>query len=402
MDDRVVPLGSEPSAFPTEGPTDQMLPRKWRTLLGDVDACLVRAGLPRARSLTGDFAVLVPYGHHHAAVADCADRARRSWYAGHVAAPALLFVSGDEGTAEVFWDLSRGSQLRIALLASGVLLVTLLLCLLLAGSVVRPLRRMAVAAHRAGDGDLAVRVSHRRHDEVGEVARAFNRMAERRQQLEEARRRMVSDVSHELRTPLANVRGWIEAAEDGLVKPDDRLLASLHEETLHLQRLVDDLHDLALGDAGELRLEPVEVEAAVFLDQVADAFRAAAGAAEVAIRVETEPGAVVHADPVRIRQAVGNLVANALRHTPPGGTVTLRCRDDVLEVADTGAGIPAAELPQVFERFRRADTARSRATGGSGLGLAIVRQIVEAHGGTATIHSVEGRGTTVRLTLPAS
>lgn len=367
-----------------------------------VDRCLERAGLPAAEGMTDTSGVLVSFRRDHDRVARCATAARRGLYAGTVAPPALLFVSGEAGSADVLWDLSRESRVRIVLLAGGVLAVTLLLCLLLAGSVVRPLRRMAVAAHRAGDGDLTVRVPDRSRDEVGEVARAFNRMADRRQQLEDARRRMVSDVSHELRTPIANVRGWLEAAQDGLAEPDPRLLASLHEETLHLQRLVDDLHDLSLGDAGELRLEPVEIEVAEFLDQVAGAFRGAAEAAGVAVHPSAEPDAVVVADAVRLRQAVANLVANALRHTPPGGTVSLRGWTGGIEVVDTGEGIPASDLPHVFERFRRADAARSRSTGGSGLGLAIVRQIAEAHGGTASVESTVGVGTMVRLTLPGS
>ncbi|MDF1605760.1 HAMP domain-containing sensor histidine kinase [Nocardioides sp. YIM 152315] len=401
MDARVVPLALVERGPPTEELAAKVLPRRWAALREDVDACLVRVGLPRSRDLTGTFGVVVGFRQQHGVVARCAADARRAWYDGHVAAPALLYI-GDEGSADVFWDLSTAGRVRIALLAGGVLLVTLLLCLLLAGSVVRPLRRMAAAAHRAGDGDLDARVPAGRRDEVGEVARAFNEMADRRQQLEEARRRLVSDVSHELRTPIANVRGWIEAAEDGLVEPDDRLLASLHEETLLLQRLVDDLHDLALGDAGELRLDAVDVDVADLLDQVAESFRGASGAAGVGVRVEVEPGARVHADPVRLRQAVGNLVANALRRTRVGGTVTLRGRTGVLEVVDTGEGIPADDLPHVFDRFRRADPARSRATGGSGLGLAIVRQIAEAHGGTATISSAVGVGTSVRLVLSGS
>ena len=389
---------------PPTGVVDARVPPRVGLLVGArarVEACLRRAGLPAAEGVTGRFEVVVSYRRDHDAVGQCAAEVRRRAYADTVAPSALLFVSGEQGSASVLWDLSGASQARIVLLAGGVLLATLLLCLLCAGTVVRPLRRMAVAAHRAGDGDLSVRVPVRSRDEVGEVARAFNRMADRRQQLEDARRRMVSDVSHELRTPLANVRGWLEAAQDGLVEPDPRLLASLHEETLYLQRLVDDLHDLSLGDAGELRLIPVEIEVAVFLEQVADAFRGAAEAAGVAVLTEAAPDAVVHADPVRIRQAVANLVANALRHTPAGGRVTLRGGDGVLEVADTGEGIAADDLPHVFERFRRADAARSRTTGGSGLGLAIVRQIIEAHGGTAAIESTPGAGTVVRLTLPA-
>ncbi|MBU9858475.1 sensor histidine kinase, partial [Rahnella aceris] len=152
--------------------------------------------------------------------------------------------------------------------------------------------------------------------------------------------------------------------------PDDRLLASLHEETLHLQRLVDDLHDLALGDAGELRLDPAPVDLPLFLAQVAEAFGGAAEASGITLVVTAEPGSGLVADPVRLRQAVGNLVANALRHTPRGGRVTLTGSAGRIAVADTGEGIPAADLPHVFERFRRVDPSRSRATGGSGLGLA--------------------------------
>ena len=144
-----------------------------------------------------------------------------------------------------------------------------------------------------------------------------------------------------------------------------------------------------------MRLEPVEIEVAVFLEQVADGFRGAAGAAGVDVRVEAEPGATVHADPVRIRQAVGNLVANALRHTPPGGRGhAARARPASSRSPTPVRGSRADDLPHVFERFRRADAARSRATGGSGLGLAIVRQIVEAHGGSVTIESAVGVGTT--------
>lgn len=402
----VEPLGvldrRVPDAPAQADPMAGQVPARAQAAVRDrLDACLERAGLgPVSRSGLG-FAVVVDYRRGHERVARCAAHARRAWYADRVAPPALLFVSGEGSSAEVFWDLDRGDQVRIALLAGGVLLVTLVLCLALASTVVRPLRRMAAAAHLAGDGDLSVRVPHRRRDEVGEVARAFNRMADRRQQLEEARRRMVSDVSHELRTPLANVRGWLEAAQDGIVEPDRRLLDSLHEETLQLQRLVDDLHDLARGDAGELRLDPTHIEVGTFLEQVAESFRGAAESAGVQLQVEAADAGAVRADAVRLRQAVANLVANAVRHTPPGGHVTLRGASGRVEVVDTGEGIPADDLPHVFERFRRADSSRSRATGGSGLGLAIVRQIIEAHGGTVGVESMVGTGTTVWLQLPA-
>ena len=367
-----------------------------------VRSCLRAAGLAGQVTLLEDLSVVVPTGGPRRVVAGCLDEALRAALAAYVAPPALLHMAGEGSQAEVLWDLSGRNQRRIALLAGGVLLVTLVLCALLATTIVRPLRRMAATALRAGDGDLAARVPDRRRDEIGELGRAFNRMADRREQLEEGRRQMVSDVSHELRTPLANVRGWVEAARDGVVPPDQELMASLHEESLHLQRLVDDLHDLALADAGELRLEPEVVELAVFLDQVVSSFGAAAAQAGVDLVTSCPPEARVRADPVRLRQAVANLVANAIRHTPRGGRVTLRGDDGLVEVLDNGEGIPAGDLSGVFERFRRVDPSRSRATGGSGLGLAIVRQIAEAHGGTATARSEPGEGTSISLTLPRS
>jgi len=382
-----------------KGPFQGRTRQPWVDLQRRIDRCLAQEGIAPVLAVTESFAALTRQPDRDGRVAGCVDQSRRAMLTPYVAPPALLYVTGDGGSADALLDLSGRNQTRIALLAGAVLLVTLLLCALLAGSIVRPLRRMAVAAQQAADGDLTARVPRRRHDEIGEVAVAFNRMADRRQALEDARRRMVSDVSHELRAPLANVRGWVEAAQDGVVALDEQLLTSLHEESLHLQRLVDDLHDLSVGDAGELRLEPEEIDLAAFLDQVADAFRVAAEARGVTITADATEDATVSADPVRLRQAMVNLVANAIRHTDAGGHITLRGRASVIEVIDDGEGIPADELPYVFERFRRVDPSRSRATGGSGLGLAIVKQIAEAHGGRVSAASTPGAGTTVTMRL---
>jgi two-component system sensor histidine kinase BaeS len=373
----------------------------WTDLERRIDRCLRDAGLPAAVGVREDFAVLVPFTRGRAAVARCADDSRRAVLTSYVAPPALLFVGEESPAPEVLWDLSRESQLRVGLLAGAVLLVTLLLCALLAGSIVRPLRRMAVVAQRAGDGDLAARVPGKRRDEVGELATVFNRMAERREADHVTRVRLTSDVSHELRTPLANLRGWVEAAQDGLVATDRALLESLHDETLLLQRLVDDLRDLAVGDAGGMTLDREVLELDGFLTQVARSFGVSAEAVGVDVTVDVASDATAYADPVRLRQAVGNLVANALRHTPAGGSVVLRGAPGRVEVADTGDGIPAEDLPHVFDRFRRVDPSRSRATGGSGLGLAIVRQIVETHGGSVRLDSEPGTGTTATIELPA-
>ncbi|HET6152687.1 MAG TPA: HAMP domain-containing sensor histidine kinase [Marmoricola sp.] len=372
----------------------------WANLLNRVDTCLRRSGLGQVLVLQDDFSAVVDYRGGHALVSSCLDQSRRAVLRSYVAPPALLFISGGDPSAAVGWDLSRHSWLQIALVAGLVLLVTLVFCALLAGYVTRPLRTMAAAALRARDGDLSVRVPDARTDEFGQVARAFNTMADRREQLESARTQLVSDVSHELRTPLANIRGWLEATEDGIATLNEQLVVSLLEETLHLQHLVDDLHDLALADANELGLVPQTIELPALLEQLAEAFGAAASHAGVSLEVTAEPGSTVTADPVRIRQAVSNLVANALRHSPSGGTVSLLGVRGSITIADTGEGIPAADVPHVFERFRRADPSRNRRTGGSGLGLAIVRQIAEAHGGSVSLTSTVGSGTRVTIRLP--
>jgi two-component system sensor histidine kinase BaeS len=243
------------------------------------------------------------------------------------------------------------------------------------------------------------------NDEIGYLAAAFNDLSERRERIEEQRKAMVSDVAHELRTPLSNIRGWLEATQDGVAVPDQSLIASLLEEALLLQHIIDDLRDLAAADAGSFRLHHEPVRIAELLDQVAEAHRARAEAAGVRLNVLPADGeAELTADPVRLRQAVGNLVDNAVRHTPSGGSVTVGARpvgdDLVIEVTDTGTGIGPDELPHVFDRFWRAEKSRSRQTGGSGLGLAIVRQLAHAHGGTVAATSEPGEGAVFTLRLP--
>lgn len=251
-----------------------------------------------------------------------------------------------------------------------------------------------------------MRVPVKTRDETGILAEAFNDLTERRERMEAQRKAMVSDIAHELRSPLTNIRGWLEVTRDGFVEPDPALLGSLHEEAMVLQRVIDDLQDLAAADAGTLRLhrEPVRVEDLV--DQVVAAYRVTADTAGVALTGKTDNSLWLEADPVRMRQVLGNLVSNALRHTPTDGSVTLSAwrdgDDSVLTIADTGTGIAPEDLPHVFERFWRADQSRSRRTGGSGLGLSIVRDLVAAHNGTVEAASEPGAGSTFTLRLPNS
>ncbi|WP_207931184.1 ATP-binding protein [Streptomyces sp. 8K308] len=271
--------------------------------------------------------------------------------------------------------------------------------------VVRPILALTGAVHRMEAGDRSARVPVRGNDEVTRLADAFNAMAAAIEANDQQRRALVSDVAHELRTPLANVRSHLEAAEDGVMPLDTELIRSLTEEAALLERLVSDLQDLALADAGMLRVHPEERDAADLAGQAVAAHRARAEASGVAVRVVGPDEPVpVYADPARLRQALGNLVANAVTHTAAGGRVEVgvrRAADEVvLTVTDTGRGIAPEHLPHVFDRFYRADPSRSRSTGGSGLGLAITRHLVEAHDGRVEASSTPGRGSVFTIRLP--
>ncbi|MEV1147087.1 ATP-binding protein [Micromonospora sp. NPDC049799] len=311
--------------------------------------------------------------------------------------PARVYLGARGDPASV---LAAGPLLAAA---AGVAAVAVIGTLLLSRRVLRPIDTLTAAAQRLGRGDLTGRVPVRGNDELAELARSFNRMADSLQRGEERQRRMVADVAHELRTPLANLRGYLEALSDGVITPDRTLFASLHEEAVLQQRIVDDLQDLALAEAGNLAYHRVTVDLAELLETCRTAHHARAESAGVSLRVNAEPVAV-HADPDRLRQVVGNLVTNALQATAADGSVRLvASRTDtqaVVQVVDTGSGIAADALPHVFDRFWRADAARGRRTGGSGLGLAIARQIVTDHQGTITVTSEVGVGTTFTITLP--
>ncbi|MGW0873331.1 sensor histidine kinase [Streptomyces sp. NPDC002740] len=397
-------------------------------LQGRAGGCLTRAGLDpdipllfgtglpgasgRAPTLAPVFAKVAADGTDRAAAGkaalraaqSCFETARHAQLDPYVAPVAELFLGvGDDGAAPR-WVMSPANKAKVVGAAGLVLAVTVAVTAVVATRLVRPLRALTEAAGQPPDRHARVPVTTR--DETGILAEAFNDLAERRERLEAQRKALVSDVAHELRSPLTNIRGWLEVARDGLVEPDTELLGALHEEALLLQRVIDDLRDLAAADAGTLRLHREPVPADDLMAQVTAAHRVAADTAGVRLRTETEGDPWLDADPVRLRQALGNLVTNAVRHTPPDGTVTLTAREDgervVLEVADTGTGIAAEDLPHVFERFWRAEKSRSRRTGGSGLGLPIVRQLTDAHGGTARAVSTPGAGSVFTLRLPAA
>jgi two-component system sensor histidine kinase BaeS len=326
-------------------------------------------------------------------VQGCVESGRRAQLRPYVAPRALLFVTAP-GTGRTTLSLSRGSILRIVAVTGAVVLATIAVTVLVGRRLVRPLRNLASAAELHTPAPVSTR------DEIGRLARALNDSAERREQAEAQRRTMVNDVAHELRTPLSNIRIWLEAAQDDLAPTDAQLLALLHEEALLLQHIIDDLGDLAAADAGTLRIEPEPTYLRDVLTHVVDSHRGGARAAGVRLELDVAGDPVAAADQVRLRQVVGNLVSNAIRHTAPGGSVTVGVNGTTIAVRDTGSGIAAADLPKIFDRFWRADESRSRATGGSGLGLAIARQLTEAHGGTIEVESEPGRGTTFTIRLP--
>lgn len=368
---------------------------------GFVDACLAQRHQP---PVDMDLDMTWHYGFtaDSQIVQACVAGARREQLAPYVAPAALLYVAEPGQVTPGGFSLSQANVARIAAVTGLVLVLAVGLTVLVGVRMVRPLRILTHAVR--APGDHPVRVTVRSTDEIGTLAAAFNELSQRREHAEEQRRAMVGDIAHELRTPLTNIRGWLEGVEDGVVDTDPAWVSSMLEEVLLLQHVIDDLRDLAAADAGELRLHTEPVRPAVLLDQIAAAHRPRADTAGVRLIVDVTGDPELTADPVRLRQAVGNLVTNAVRHTPPGGTVTLCARRDgtdvVMAVTDTGAGIEPAELPHVFDRFWRAEKSRSRDTGGSGLGLAIVRQLAAAHGGTASVLSEPGTGTTVTLRLP--
>lgn len=377
-------------------------------------AAEARAAEQKKAAAAGAVPVPVPSARssgYDRAIASCVGSARREQLTAYVAAPALLFIDDPGAVSVPGFDLSPANTARIGWVTALVLALTVGASVIAGTRLVRPLHALTGAAQRMRDGMDSAPVPVGSDNEIGRLAAAFNDMAAHRARLEEQRKVMVSDVAHELRTPLSNIRGWLEAAQDGLAEPDPAFVSSLLEEAVQLQHIIDDLQDLGAADAGSLRLhlEPVRIED--LLGQVAAAHQGLSETAGVTLAVSpAAPGAPppqADADPVRLRQAVSNLVSNAVRHTPSGGSVTLRAYltdsgDEVaVEVSDTGSGIPADDLPYVFDRFWRAEKSRNRSTGGSGLGLAIVLKLAEAHGGTASVASTEGQGSVFTLRLPA-
>jgi signal transduction histidine kinase len=291
-----------------------------------------------------------------------------------------------------------------ALLAAAV---AFLITYFLSRRISAPVKALTLAARQLGQGDLSQRVQSKDKGEIGELAQAFNAMAENLERSEQLRRNMIADTAHELRTPLSNLKGYLEAIYDGVVKPDPDAIRSLDEEANLLSRLVDDLQELSLAEANELKLNCQTEDIRKVVKQAIAVRQDQAAAKGVSVSADLPKKlSPVNIDSRRIGQVLLNLIDNAIAHTPRGGFITITAKqlDNCVEISveDTGEGIPAEDLPNVFERFYRVDKSRARATGGTGLGLAIAKSLVEAHGGRIEVQSEEGKGSRFSFTIPLS
>jgi signal transduction histidine kinase len=290
--------------------------------------------------------------------------------------------------------------------ALGGTAVALILAIFMARTLTQPLRELATASRQMALGELLQEVPVRTQDELGELAAAFNQMSADLAHANQSRRQMTADIAHDLRTPLTVLSGYLEAMEEGTLPPTRARFQMMIQEVDALKRLVMDLRTLSLADAGQLMLQKEPVVIGDLLAQVQAAYVHQALQQEVTIQVGTAvPHLSILLDQARMRQSLGNLVSNALRHTPAGGTITLATKllaDGRLSitVSDTGAGIPPADLPHIFDRFYRGDKSRQEREGASGLGLAIVKSLVAAHNGQITVASTLNVGTTFTMTLP--
>jgi signal transduction histidine kinase len=312
------------------------------------------------------------------------------------------FFGGDGQMAVLVWILGCGLAVALPILAIALAARAF-------RGIATPLAGVMAAADAVAEGDLSARVPESGPGDFRRLAHSFNRMTGELERAEQQRRNLTADVAHELRTPLHIIQGNLEGMADGVYEPSESHLEATLEETRLLARLVEDLQTLSLAEAGQLALNEEPVNVAELLADVGISFSGQAEAAEIALAVSTEgdaTGLTVWADYGRLDQVLGNLMANALRYTPPGGTIRLgaanRAEKVIITVADTGEGIPAEDLPYIFDRFWRGDRSRPHGGGSSGLGLAIAQQLVRAHHGRIEVTSEAGQGTTFTIELPAA
>lgn len=302
------------------------------------------------------------------------------------------------------WGILRG----FVFAGIGLMSVLVLLAAFFAQRLSHPIRGITNAAQQLAAGQLDAQAPGARVRELDNLAQAFNNMAQSLARADQQRRQLTADIAHELRTPLTIIKGRLEGLQDGVYEATPEEIERLLGEVAMLERLIEDLRLLALAETGQLPLYPEPIEPSELLQSVSESFANQAEQQDISIQVQAPPDLpMFEADPQRLNQVFANLITNALRHTPSGGTITLQAERGeaqtiTFHVRDSGQGIAAEHLPLIFDRFYRADRSRTRGSGGSGLGLAITKQIVIAHGGSISAQSTEHVGTTITIVLPIS
>jgi signal transduction histidine kinase len=316
----------------------------------------------------------------------------------------VVIVAGVAVTVLVVGGGTRaGISPVISALAAGGL--SMVMVQLLARGMTSPLREMVAATRAMARGDYGRRVTATSRDEVGDLARSFNAMAAELAEVDRMRRDLVANVSHELRTPITALQAGLENLVDGVEPPGPEQLRTMLRQVERLGRLVAQLLDLSRLESGAIPLQRRPFEVRPVLEDAVDESRLHAPGVEVSVAV-SEPGLAADGDPERVHQVLANLLENAVRHSPAGGRVEVSARSEkgriAIEVCDEGPGIPEEEANRVFERFYRADTARSSSHGGAGLGLAIARWIVDLHGGDIRAERRVPTGCRMVVLLPAA
>jgi signal transduction histidine kinase len=316
-----------------------------------------------------------------------------------------LYISQDSSIITLYLS----SAINRNLLWGGLLaiIIAMIVTFFLSRRLLAPIRALTISARKLGSGDLSQRVQFQGKGEVGELGESFNSMAIDLERTAKLRQNMVADVAHELRTPLSNVAGYLEAIRDDIIKPDTATISSLSEEVDLLSRLVDDLQELALADAGELKLVCQPEDLSQLIEQSVKAVQTKVMDKGLEVSVDIPANLTpVNIDYHRISQVLRNLLENAIKHTGTGGKISISASQMekwvTVRVTDNGEGIPAEDIPNMFERFYRVDKSRSRNGGGSGLGLTIAKRLVESHGGTIDVKSELGRGSSFSFTLPVA
>ncbi|HEX8992190.1 MAG TPA: ATP-binding protein [Anaerolineales bacterium] len=299
------------------------------------------------------------------------------------------------------------TNLGLLYAALGASVVALILGIVLARALTRPIRALTAAIHGMSRGELKQSVAVSSKDELGELAAAFNQMSADLDRLTRARRQMTADIAHDLRNPLTVIGGYIESMRDGVLKPTPERLEAIQSEVQHLHRLVEDLRILSQADAGEMVLTREALSVRGLLERAVQSYRPLAEKDGIRMSISAPAGLPeIQADPDRLARVLGNLISNSLRYTPAGGEIGLKAQAQngnavKITLTDNGKGIAAEALPYIFDRMYRADSSRSQSEE-SGLGLAIARSIVEAHGGSVSAESAPGEGTTMTIVLPVS